>query len=174
MLFVGILERKLTELIEDMNIDMQYDLYNNYCVDNCSDDYVFSNDEYTINDLFSSREPYEILELFQGWDSSWEYILDGIYGFEEWNGIEYVSDVVDYIIRTENNLYNDDIQDLLDKFDGYLDDYIDNLFEDDMTKEEMIESVMDSLEDDFGEDFEDIMEEYENDILEEINNYFTD
>lgn len=73
MLFVGILERKLTELIEDMNIDMQYNLYNNYCVDNCLYDCVFSNDEYTINELFDGCEPYEILDKFKGWDSSWEY-----------------------------------------------------------------------------------------------------
>lgn len=99
--------------------------------------------------------------------------LDGIYGLEEWNGIEYVSDVADYIIRTENNLYNDDVQDLLDKFEGYMDMYVDDLWEEDMTKEEMIESVMNSLEDDFGEDFEDIMGEYEKDILEEIDNYFS-
>lgn len=173
-MFDGVLEKRLTELIDDMDIKEQYILYKEYCIGDYYDDEPFSNDEYTINELYSNLTPIDLLNKFEGWNSSWDYFVETIYGIKEWNGIEYTSDVVDAIMNNWNSYENDYIQELLDLYDCDLDDYIDNLYEVDMTKEDLIDTVLDSLKSEFEDDYEEIMEQYGNEILKEISYYFED
>lgn len=107
---------KVTEIIEDMDLNEQYSIFTEYCQNNNLYDDM---PEYVdnIDDLASGMSPTEILEKFGDIDLSWNYFCFNGYGnVEEWNGIDYISEVVDYIIENEDSLYNDDIQEVLDNY----------------------------------------------------------
>ena len=62
-------------------------------------------------------EPSEIISTYGDMDLGWDYFQFNGYGYPiEWEGIDCVSDVVDYIIENESALENDDIQEVLDKY----------------------------------------------------------
>lgn len=176
MIFESVLESKLTELIEGMGIDEQYEIYKEYCMNNHSyDEEPFMCDEDTINDLCYGMKPSEIIERYGDVDFSWDYFIDGIYGVEEWCGIDYVSDVVDYIMKNEDNLTNSEIEDLLNDFDKELEDYVYEICENDSTLvfEELKNLVIKNIESDFDMDSDEIESEIE-DIEYVINEYIED
>lgn len=108
--------KEIEEIIDGMNVDEQYSLYCEYCENaNYCDDMPERVDD--IDELFDGMKPLEILDKLKGLNTSWDYFCFNGYGnVEEWEGIDYVSDVVDYIIENEDALYNDDIQEVLDKY----------------------------------------------------------
>lgn len=110
------MNEEITTIIEEMNIDEQFWLFRQYCEDaNCYDDMPERVED--IDELFDGMKPSEILDKLEGLDTCWDYFCFNGYGnVEQWNGIEYVSEVVDYIIENENALDNDDIQEVLDKY----------------------------------------------------------
>ena len=108
--------KEITEIIEEMGIDEQYYLFCEYCEEaNYYDDMPERVDD--IDELYYGMKPSEILYKLKGLNTSWDYFCYNGYGnVEEWEGIDYISDVVDYIIENENALENDDIQEVLDKY----------------------------------------------------------
>lgn len=176
MIFESVLESRLTELIEGMGVDEQYEIYKEYCMNTSNyDDEPFVCDESTLDDLCYGMRPSEIVERYGDIDFSWDYFIDGIYGVEEWCGIDYVSDVVDYIMRNEDNLMNNEIWDLLDNFNKELYDYIYEIYENDSTLvfEELKDLVIESIKDDFDMDNDEIESEME-EIEYFINEYIDD
>lgn len=171
-MFKEILEMKLTELIDGMAIDEQYDLFKEYCYNNnCYDEEPIINDEFTINEYFYNLTPYEVLERFEGWDSSWDYFVDGIYGLKEWKGIEYTSDVVNFIMSSWNDLENAEIEDLLEIYEEDLDEFLDRIYEENepkdadeflkMTEKELNEKGIESSKIlDYYEEIEEIISYY--------------
>ena len=105
---------EIIEAIKDMDIDEQYYLFCQYCEDaDCMDDMPESSDD--IDEMWTGCKPSEILEHMDGYDNRWDYYsFDGYGHVQEWEGIEYPSEVADYIIDNDNDLSNDDIRDILD------------------------------------------------------------
>src|SRR5574344_2779964 len=108
--------KEITEIIEEMDINEQYSLYCEYCEKaNYYDDRPESVD--SIDELCCGMKPSEIISTYGDMDLGWDYFQFNGYGYPiEWEGIDCVSDVVDYIIENENGLENDDIQEILDKY----------------------------------------------------------
>lgn len=106
--------QQIIDAIDNMDIDDQYALFCQYCEDaNYMDDMPESS--YEIDDIWSGCKPSELLEKMDGYDSDWDYYcFDGYGNVQEWEGIEYPSDVADFIIDDDNSLYNDDIRNILD------------------------------------------------------------
>ena len=66
--------KKLVKIIGSLNINEKIELYNNACEKyNWSDDIIYENDEYAINEMFSGKSPFEIFELL----SNGEYDING-------------------------------------------------------------------------------------------------
>lgn len=110
------MNEEITTIIEEMNIDEQFWLFRQYCEDaNYYDDMPERVDD--IDELFDGMKPLETLDKLKGLNTSWDYFCFNGYGnVEEWEGIDFVSEVVDYIIENEDALYNGDIQEVLDKY----------------------------------------------------------
>ena len=108
--------KEITEIIEEMGIDEQYYLFCEYCEKaNYYDDRPESVD--SIDELCCGMKPSEIISTYGDMDLGWDYFQFNGYGYPiEWEGIDCVSDVVDYIIDNEESLENDDIQEILDKY----------------------------------------------------------
>ena len=108
--------KEIEEIIDGMDIDEQYYLFYEYCENvNYYDDRPESVD--SIDELCYGMKPSEIISTYGDMDLSWNYFQFNGYGYPiEWEGIDCVSDVVDYIIENENALDNDDIQEVLDKY----------------------------------------------------------
>lgn len=97
--------KEIEEIIDGMDINEQYSLYCEYCERvNYGDD--------------SPLLVEDIDELFLGClNTSWKYFCYNGYGrIKQWEGIDCVSEVVDYIIKNEDALENEDIQEILDRY----------------------------------------------------------
>ena len=129
--------KEITEIIEEMRIDEQYYLFCEYCEEcNMYDDRPEMVSE--IDDLLCGMKPSEIIEKYGDLNTSWDYFNYNGYGnVQEWDGIDYVSDVVDAIIRREESFENDDIQEILDKYTNTEELYI---------EKEDFDKVVDTLE----------------------------
>ena len=108
--------KEIEEIINGMGIDEQYYLFCEYCEKaNYYDDRPESVD--SIDELCCGMKPSEIISTYGDMDLGWDYFQFNGYGYPiEWEGIDCVSDVVDYIIDNEESLENDDIQEILDKY----------------------------------------------------------
>ena len=129
--------KKITEIIEEMEINEQYYLFCEYCEKaNYYDDRPESVD--SIDELCCGMKPSEIISTYGDMDLGWDYFQFNGYGYPiEWEGIDCVSDVVDYIIDNEESLENDDIQEILDKYTSTEELYI---------EKEDFSKVVDTLE----------------------------
>jgi hypothetical protein len=117
-------QRQITTIIEEMNIDEQFYLFRQYREDV---DYYDDMPERVedIDELYCGMTPSEILDELEGLNTNWDYFCFNEYGnVEQWEGIDCISDVVDYIIENENELGNDDIQEVLDKYTSTQEFYI--------------------------------------------------
>ena len=108
--------KEITEIIEEMGIDEQFYLFREYCENaNYYDDMPERVGD--IDELCCGMKPSEIILAYGDMDLEWNYFQFNGYGYAvEWEGIDCVSDVVDYIIDNEESLENDDIQEILDKY----------------------------------------------------------
>lgn len=108
--------KEIEEILDGMGTDEQFYLFREYCENaNYYDDMPERFDD--IDELCCGMKPSEILSTYRGINLSWDYFCFNGYGYAvEWEGIDCVSDVVDYIIENENALDNDDIQEILDKY----------------------------------------------------------
>ena len=129
--------KEIEEIIGEMGIDEQFYLFREYCENaNYYDDIPESID--SIDELCCGMKPSEIISTYGDMDLGWDYFQFNGYGYAvEWEGIDCVSDVVDYIIDNEESLGNDDIQEILDKYTNTEELYI---------EKEDFEKVVDILE----------------------------
>ena len=69
----------------------------------------------------SGLTPTEILDKFEGYNSSWMYMnFDGYGNVKEWEGIECELEIAQWIIENENSLCNNDIEALLEEMESYV------------------------------------------------------
>lgn len=120
------LKEKLTALFEDMNTSDLLNIHYEYCnAVNAYDDYIYSMDQF--DELFADTKPWEIARCCYYGDfnpGTAEYFkfngygnLVGMYEYEI-NGYIYIDDIIDYIIKNNDSLYNDDIQNLIDEYES--------------------------------------------------------
>ncbi len=115
---------KLTNLLEEMSESELLTIHNNYCDSaNGYDNYIYNMDD--LNELLDGKSPEEIARLiFYGdFNPNHDYFTFNGYGNLEsitgYNLTDYIfiSDIVDYIISRDDDLYNDDIRDILDNIE---------------------------------------------------------
>mgnify|MGYP001861285896 CR=1 FL=1 len=112
------LREELMELIEGMDINEQYSIFCEYCEES---GYYDDRPESSIDfdELCCGMTPTEILEKYSDIVYCDYFYYDGYGNPTEWDGIETnssIEEVVDYIIENDEDLYNSDIRDLLDKY----------------------------------------------------------
>lgn len=169
----GILEQRIEDIIVGMSIDEQFYLYSKYAECNYYEAPCECN-EFAIDDLLSGMSPSEIISKYGDIDFSWDYfIFDGWGDIVEWEGIEDISEVVDYIISNSNDLDNADIRYLLEDFEEELDDYVYDLIceETNLNKEYLEEVVYKALFDNLEVEKDDLYEE-DFEIIEETIEYY--
>lgn len=175
----NILIKKITEVIESMNINEQYQLYSEYCENyNLYDDRPERID--CIDDLFYDMKPLEILEKLEGIDLSWDYFnFDGYGHVKEWDGIEDISEVVQEIINCENAFGNDDIKEIFATFSD-LETLVNNamaeIYDNSIVYNynDLFSEVGNEIEKQTSTEGENLFLDYEEEIIGYIENYIED
>ena len=113
--------RKLVDYINSMDVEEKIALHNSYCdVANCMDDYIYSTEE--LNEVLEGQTPVDILQrAFYGRFNP----NDAFFWFDGYANLEsaswadelpiFASDIANYILRKEDSLDNDEIQEILDE-----------------------------------------------------------
>lgn len=119
------MKEKIIELLNNMDCTDLVNIHREYCSQtNCFDDEIFSMD--TFDEVFNDSDPWNIAcRIFYGeFNPNDDYFTFNGYGnlvsLSEYNIGEYVyiDDIADYIIDNNNSLYNDEVQEILDEFEG--------------------------------------------------------
>lgn len=115
------IREKIITVLEALDDDSTVDMWNQYCSEvNYDDDVIYSLDEWTINDIFYMKKPWDILRCLDGAfnvNDDWFYYN----GYGKVVSTDNISDQVDlddladYIIDEENDLGNFDIKDILEE-----------------------------------------------------------
>lgn len=112
--------QKLVDYINDMSDDEMVELHNSYCeANNYRDDFIYST--YELDELLEGRTPTDILCMgFYGdFHPQHSYFWFNGYGNLESADFDdtpvYPPEIVDYMLRTEDGLGNDEIQYMLDE-----------------------------------------------------------
>ena len=115
------LKTKIIECINEMDTDELIQLHNEYCdAVNDLDSYIYSMDDFEILCSGQSAEWIACRIFYGSFNPNNEYVMFNGYG----NFISacdysikehiYIDDIAGYIIRSNDSLYNDDIQEILD------------------------------------------------------------
>lgn len=118
------MKEKILELLEDMHESDLLSVHREYLdAVNGYDDYIYSMDEF--DDILTGQTPERIAcRVFYGdFNPNSDYFkfnaygnLQSIYCCELLEYI-YIDDIADYIIKNNDSLYNDEIQDILDELE---------------------------------------------------------
>lgn len=115
------IREKVIKVLEELDDGSIVNMWNQYCEQvNYDDDMIYSLDEWTINDIFYMRKPWDILRYLDGgfnvndnwfhWDGYGNIVsTDNIFDMVE------LGDLADYIIDEEDDLGNFDIKDILEE-----------------------------------------------------------
>lgn len=117
------LKKQLVDFINEMDESELISLHNEYGDSvNHWDDRIYS--MWDFDEIMSGTEPFEVARMcFYGdFNPNDDYFHFNGYGnLESLDGYEltdhiYIDDIADYIIRNDDELYNDDIRTILDEF----------------------------------------------------------
>lgn len=116
------MEEKIREYIESLTNEEKRSLWNEYCnADNRTDDWIYNMSEF--DDINEGRMPSDIaLSICYGDfraidDYFW---FNGYANFESSNWIDddsspfYINELISYIIENDNDLYDDNIREILE------------------------------------------------------------
>lgn len=110
----------VTEVLKDLRIKDQYDVFFEYCECNSYyDDIPYICDEPTINEYLKDLSPYDIINKYSDMELSWDYFYDGIYGVSEWEGIDTNStfeEVAEWIVHSGMDCGLAEIADILEEY----------------------------------------------------------
>ena len=154
-------------ILKVMDTDVLVDVWNEYCSEENMDDYIWNNDEYTLEDMFSGcKNPVDeaLRAAFYGdYRYSDEYVVFNAYGnlksYDNYN----VEEQIDFDTLAEYIMNNDcrEIQDVwFEDIHGEFEDYFNDKFEDVSIDEDYDLSSWNLL----TEDWDDIAQE----VLDEI------
>lgn len=123
-----IIEEKLKEYINNLDSNELRLLHNEYCysVNNYDDEIFYMQD---LNEILANKNPLEILDSVSSkFNINDEYATFNGYGWiESINSYDlenhiYIDDIIDYIVRNNDSLNDDGINEILNNFDGGDDD----------------------------------------------------
>lgn len=160
-------KESIIAILKDMDTDVLINVWNEYCSEENMDDYIYNNDEYTLQDMFNGNQnPVDeaLRAAFYG-DYRYcdDYVVFNAYGnlksYDKYN----VEEQIDFDTLADYIMDNDcrEIQDVwIEDIYGDFEDYFNNKFEDVSIDEYYDLSSWNLL----TEDWDDIAEE----VLEEI------
>ena len=112
--------QKLIDYIDSMDIDEKLALHNTYCdTANCMDDCIYSMDE--LEEILDGVDKWKLVDMirFGDFDFTKEFWGFNGYGnlvsYDAWELPIYASDIAGYILRKEDSMGNDEIQEILDE-----------------------------------------------------------
>ena len=115
---------KLIEYINGIGVDEKLALHNTYCdAANCMDDCIYAMDE--LEEILDGVDKWELVRMVQFGDFDFTKEFWGFNGYgnlvsyNAWELPIYASDIADYVLRKEDSLGNDEIQEILDEDEEY-------------------------------------------------------
>ena len=111
---------KLIDCINSMGVDEKIALHNSYCdAANCMDDCIYTMDD--MEEILDSVDKWELVRMIRFGDFDFMKEFWGFNGYgnlvsyNAWELPIYASDIADYVLRKEDSLGNDEIQEILDE-----------------------------------------------------------
>ena len=115
-------EQKIIDCINGMSVEEKIALHNAYCdAANCMDDCIYTMDE--MEEILDGVDKWELVRMVQFGDFDcmkdfWGFNGYGnLVSYNAWELPIYAEDIADYILRKEDALGNDEIQEILDEED---------------------------------------------------------
>ena len=115
-------KQKLVEYINGMGVEEKIALHNAYCdAANCMDDCIYTMDE--MEEILDGVDKWELVSMIRFGDFDfmkdfWGFNGDGnLDSYSEWELPIFASDIAGYVLRKEDSLGNDEIQEILDAED---------------------------------------------------------
>lgn len=158
------MDRKTTiiYLLKEIDTDVLISAWNTYCCDENMDDYIYENDDYNINELFSKPDEALRAAFYGDYRYSDDYFvingyanLDSFDEYDAYNHIDFDL-LADYIMAVGlEELYKNYSEELEDEFLKY----INEKFEDREFTEDDIPSGADLITEDWDEILSEILDE---------------
>ena len=111
--------RKLVDYIDSMGVEEKIALHNTYCdAANCMDNCIYAMDE--MEEILDGVDKWELVRMVQFGDFDctkdfWSFNGYGnLVSYNAWELPVYAEDIADYVLRKEDSLGNDEIQEILD------------------------------------------------------------
>ena len=115
--------KKLVDYINGMGVEEKIALHNTYCdAANCMDDCIYAMDE--MEEILDGVDKWELVRMirFGNFDFMKDFWGFNGYGnlvsYNAWELPVYAEDIADYVLRKEDSLGNDEIQEILDEEDN--------------------------------------------------------
>ena len=115
--------QKLVDYIDGMETEEKIALHNTYCdAANCMDNCIYTMDE--MEEILDGVDKWELVRMirFGDFDFTKEFWGFNGYGnlvsYNAWELPIYAEDIADYVLRKEDSLGNDEIQEILDEEDN--------------------------------------------------------
>lgn len=115
-------EQKIVEYINSMSAEEKIALHNTYCdAANCMDYCIYTIDE--MEEILDGVDKWELVRMVQfgKFDCTKDFWGFNGYGnlvsYNAWELPIYAEDIADYILRKEDSLGDDEIQEILDEED---------------------------------------------------------
>ena len=115
--------QKLVDYIDSMGIEEKIELHNSYCdAANCMDDCIYTMDD--MEEILDGVDKWELVRMirFGDFDFMKEFWSFNGYGnlvsYNAWELPIYAEDIADYVLRKEDSLDNDEIQEILNGEDN--------------------------------------------------------
>ena len=112
--------KKIVDYINGMGIEEKIALHNAYCdAANCVDDCIYTMDE--MEEILDGVDKWELVRMirFGDFDFMKEFWgFDGcgnLVSYNAWELPVYAEDIADYVLRKEDSLGDDEIQEMLDE-----------------------------------------------------------
>ena len=112
--------KKLVDYINGMGIEEKIALHNAYCdAANCMDDCIYTMDE--MEEILDGVDKWELARMVQFGDFDctkdfWNFNGCGnLVSYNAWELPVYAEDIADYVLRKEDSLGDDEIQEMLDE-----------------------------------------------------------
>lgn len=159
----------IISLLHKLETETLINIWNEYCQEYNMDDYIYNNDEYTLQDMFcGSQNPVDeaLRAAFYGdYRYGDEYVIFNAYGnlksFDKYDAEEniYFEDLAEYIMNNDCQKLQDEC---LEDIEANFIEFFNDKFEDTSIDEDYDLSYWNLL----TEDWDDIC----NEIIEELNN----
>ena len=112
-------KQKIVDYINGMSVEEKIALHNTYCdAANCMDDCIYAMDD--MEEILDGVDKWELVRMIRFGDFDFMKDFWGFNGYgnlvsyDAWELPIYASDIAGYVLRKEDSLGNDEIQEILD------------------------------------------------------------